>query len=314
MLARRKRPMGYHLWRPCVTERDRNEHVDQTRRDHDADAAASPRGSTQDETDSRQNKQIQALDRKVVWAWVFGPGIAVIAVLFTGLQWKTSAEQLKLAEEQLADAKRAATGADASLAEQREIAKRQARASEDAAAAMERSAAASEASAHSSSRLAESGQASLLATQRSIRLDQRAWIGLKGIRDLRIEVGKPPSGTLVFVNTGKTPALEAAVSSYVEYVPPGATPRPEAPGDSIDEVSLTVIHPNQESWSVLRGSYLTWTDEMSDAVALRTGNLYVRARITYVDIFGVRHETRYCGVVARDLGSVGACGTGNTAD
>jgi len=172
---------------------------------------------------------------------------------------------------------------------------------------------AAETSAKNSDRIARGSEAAVGATQASMRLDQRAWIGFKGFRDLHLEIGKPPSVTIVFVNTGKTPAVGARISSYIEYVPPHNSPSQQAPG-SIDEASNAIIHPGQETWSVLNKSDFLLTSAIADAIALRTGNLYVRTVITYDDIFAKHHATHYCGIASRDLTSIGSCANGNYSD
>jgi hypothetical protein len=236
--------------------------------------------------------------------------VAVIAtMIFVGLQWREMGRQYAVMAKQLAEMH--TTGQDThTLAQQTTTLAEQ---TKSLAGSAKTAADAAKTSANNSDRIARGSEAAVKTAQASMRLDQRAWIGIKGVRDLHLEIGHAPSLTVVFINTGKTPAIKATISSYIEYVPPHERAAENVPG-SVDEASNTTISPGEEQWSVLNKSQLVLTSAIADAIALRTGNLYVRSVITYDDIFARHHSTHYCGVASRDLSSIGSCADGNYSD
>lgn len=132
------------------------------------------------------------------------------------------------------------------------------------------------------------------------RLEYRAWIGvMKGIPDQMslVVIGGQPACRMEFTNTGKTPALDVSIQHSMY---------PGAPLADIEVIampledkaqyppkSLGAVPPNGE---IAVNSHCNGTLSNKFKTEIEEGRiiLYAFGRVSYRDIFGVEHTTRYC--------------------
>ena len=271
-----------------------------------------PRGETaQRSTDREQNEQIEKLKRNVVIAVVisiFGPIVAILGVVFAGLQWD-------VARKALDDSQKAGVDAQKNTERSLVIAESQARSMKTLADANKAMADASKLSAQNSERIAQSGEHSAAFASESVRLDQRAWVGVRGIIPAEFEIGKPLKVGIIITNTGKTPALRVSYHKWGKFAPFGEPPPPEPTrhdtGDS-GVRSVQVLQPNQDTILTVTSGWLV-TQQHIDEVRAK-GRYYFRARIAYDDIFGRTHRTEYCGFLNIDMRTLDYCDSSSFAD
>jgi hypothetical protein len=205
-------------------------------------------------------------------------------------------QQTKLLQEQLADSRKAAAEGD-------KVTERQLKIAESQADSLAKLAHASKVSADNSDRIARGSEAAVNAAQESVRLDQRAWIGVTNITGKPV-VGEPLKIRVMYQNTGRTPATAAKKLCFVAVADRGKQPV-FPPFDktmpAADQVlSRSVIPPNGSN-NVTGSLYLKatlapypFTQANVESVTNGTVVLYVRALITYDDIFGRHHWVTAC--------------------
>jgi hypothetical protein len=144
------------------------------------------------------------------------------------------------------------------------------------------------------------------------RLDQRAWISLKGLKfDNELKAGVLNPFRLTFTNSGKTPA---------QYVRLKYTSHMHIPGKP-DVVST---HLADEEYSLGPGREAEFRFHtvppklnQTDVNGFESGTfiLTCSGEVTYQDIFGKLHKTAFCGFYKPDLRpSFALCSSGNYAD
>ena len=118
------------------------------------------------------------------------------------------------------------------------------------------------------------------------QIDQRAWIGVKGIEGVRYKVGDKILIPVLLQNTGKTPALHVEASMFVDVLPKGVEPNYDrtAPPESSSSVS-----PNSE-FTMPAGSTDPLDQTTDNDRANRT--LWVYGTVTYYDIFNSKSVRR----------------------
>ena len=171
---------------------------------------------------------------------------------------------------------------------------------------------------------ATSAANSIKATQEAMRLDQRAWVtASKIVTTPKLEAKNGADFTIevVFKNTGKTPAKNAIMRQWWEFVPKGGIPK-----YAIIPVttSRALVAPNGEYFSdvtPLRKYFNAVTQEPIGESFLKqftSGNivLYIHGRADYDDIFGCPHWTIFCSYLAfeGDHINVVVCPEHNDAD
>jgi hypothetical protein len=155
--------------------------------------------------------------------------------------------------------------------------------------------------------------------KRQLTLDQRAWVTVSEIKLLApLKVGERPTLQVKFLNSGRTPALDAhgagvvfikdsvKESELVENVLSGG------------ENSHAVIGPNDISYVYIKRSEALENDETFKAIEDgKIRRLFVFGVVWYKDIFGYTHKTRYCYSIFGEIlqrGDFMAYGIGNSAD
>lgn len=139
-------------------------------------------------------------------------------------------------------------------------------------------------------------QAALKATLDNSRLDQRAWVGVK---ELHLTEALTANKHIEFVvevqNMGKTPGLNVTTRTQFSMDPPIDL-------KSIDllgvDLGNRVVPPGTESYPsivVFPGDRVLTEEEVA-VLKKRKTPLYLFGLITYEDIFGEFHRTRFCGV------------------
>jgi hypothetical protein len=142
----------------------------------------------------------------------------------------------------------------------------------------------------------------------NFRRDERAWIGFSFVPgSLTFTVGQPFSVPTLLINTGKTPAKNVEGNIVVgvfergkpldfAYTPGHANYRIAAgtifPNGSITESFQAMRHGEQRAEAIVIDKPMLTELLSSDKLVI------VHGTITYGDIFGVQHWTRYCRVVS----------------
>lgn len=142
-------------------------------------------------------------------------------------------------------------------------------------------------------------------TQRNSRLDQRAWVTVSEITPSD-ETKSPWEISIVFKNTGRTPAKSFEVQLAGEPVAKGG--RPKATEDTYP--GHGIIAPDGFVHSGLSSSTpYNW----------ETTDLVIHGKISYDSIFGHRHWTQFCYYfipksASRTKGGFTPCDQGNDVD
>jgi hypothetical protein len=154
----------------------------------------------------------------------------------------------------------------------------------------------------------------LTATQESMRLDQRAWVGPSDSpppRDLRVG-GKPTFSVIIF-NTGKTPALHMKES--VIWTPAFAgEPFKPIYGKNAPQRSASALFPNHGVIASSRGQSILTQANIDD---LKAGKyiIWFYGSISYDDTFAKPHHTFFCFFyTGEDFTAPKTCATYNDAD
>lgn len=136
-------------------------------------------------------------------------------------------------------------------------------------------------------------------TAKTMRVDQRAWVGFSEIESYVLEDGKPFAITIPLKNTGKTPAIKASAGLAPTIDKTGNRPD----GDTVlarwmgtPGVVLLLPGQNQEMHT---GLHLQSADGglpegTLDKLKSQEMTIWVFGKVTYADIFGFQHWTRYC--------------------
>jgi hypothetical protein len=128
----------------------------------------------------------------------------------------------------------------------------------------------------------------------NFRIDQRAWIGATSIGPIPA-VGKPLTVTIMFRNTGKTPAIKVSPYYNYQFVKKGAKFRFDVKRTYGNEL----VAPNADAPGTisLADGRIAWSQ--TDDLRARAGDigLYFFGQIWYADIFKREHWLRFCYLV-----------------
>lgn len=145
------------------------------------------------------------------------------------------------------------------------------------------------------------------------QLDQRAWVGpVEAIIPKTGERPEPHLGVKI-VNSGKTPARKVLAKISTQYLSAETEFAPSYKDDPV-EPSVSVIQPGMWINLFSRATLGTMTSQEMDGVRAGRNRLYLYGLITYEDIFGRPHSTRFCLYLQSDLSGFNACSTYNDAD
>ena len=142
----------------------------------------------------------------------------------------------------------------------------------------------------------ETGRA-IARTDASIKLDQRAWIGVTSVSG-KPEVGKQLAITVTFQNTGKTPAKNTNIAAVVE--PAHENKAPDFTLEKrVRRESKGLVTPQGETFSTLViVNEDSPSGELNDAALkdITEGELriYAHGIVEYDDVFGTHHWATYC--------------------
>ena len=168
----------------------------------------------------------------------------------------------------------------------------------------------------------ETGRAIAL-TDASIKLDQRAWIGVTSVSG-KPEVGKQLTITVTFKNTGKTPAKNTNIAAVVE-----PARQNKAPDFTIENrvrrESRGLVTPQGETFSILViANEYSPSGELNDAALkdITEGKLriYAHGIVEYDDVFRTHHWVTYCfylnpsGKTGKGYSGYSACKEHNDTD
>jgi hypothetical protein len=159
-----------------------------------------------------------------------------------------------------------------------------------------------------------------LAMDKTMKIDQRAWVGVKQINGT-VEPGKAFNPYAVATNYGKTPALEVTDYAVMAFE--------EKPIDDVaDFIKKSKHNPKILDGGAIFptanlniGGYGETSPDVTAAriLAIEGGRLYFYffGEIHYKDIFGDWHGTHFCGLWLRDqnaFATTGGCSTYNDAN
>lgn len=168
-------------------------------------------------------------------------------------------------------------------------------------------------SADASTLIVENAKKSIEIMQSNIRLEQRAWVGpVEAIMPKAGEKPEPHLGVKI-MNSGKTPARRLLTKISTQYLPAEAEFAPSYKDDSV-KPGVSVIQPGMRINLFSLATLGVMTPQEIDGVRTGRNILYLYGLITYEDIFGRPHSTRFCLYLQSDLSGFSACSTYNDAD
>jgi hypothetical protein len=161
-------------------------------------------------------------------------------------------------------------------------------------------------------KMANSSEESIKETRRAFQIEQRAWVGFSGIGD-KPELGKPYTITVQFGNTGRTPAI--GIRSQIMSVP---IPRGQEPDFTYADPpeSQAVLQPNGQfivSWKATKVGEV-FNQATLESLKSGTVRLYVYGHVSYDDVFGGQHWTRFCLHLRGDMDGFTHCKKYNEID
>lgn len=174
----------------------------------------------------------------------------------------------------------------------------------------------------------EAAQESVMAIQRQMRQDQRAWIDIE-FGTFHWAPNEPLRVPFTLVNTGRTPARDVKGTAVVEKIARGQKPNFGDSRKPVNDFGNRSLFPNspEQNFGFQSLQYKANTKEIgarrmsaADIAEITTGRAYiaVHGMITCQDIFKTRHWLKYCGYSAEDLilvqDSIKACTDYNDVD
>jgi hypothetical protein len=149
----------------------------------------------------------------------------------------------------------------------------------------------------------QTAQNAVEATQDQMRLDQRSWIGIKGVHGTK-PTSKVSMATFVDVtNTGHTPANNVIVYPSFMFALPGDTISFK---DTNDAMRLGLLSPGTERTITFNASENKIVGKQPPNFFL-SRKVYAFGKITYSDIFGRCHWVTYCAHVSNDWNTYQFC-------
>jgi uncharacterized repeat protein (TIGR01451 family) len=163
--------------------------------------------------------------------------------------------------------------------------------------------------ARESKRSADDADKSLSLARGAMQLEERPWVGAIDLKNLKIKVGEQVTYSLVFSNSGKTPALHLRAKVRASIYPKGIDFVPTYNPIPETTVSDTQLQPGGQfvSISSLNNPAFALTQAQYDGLTSGAATLYIYEKVTYKDVFGKSHETNVCFFVLRDLSDAHSC-------
>jgi len=154
--------------------------------------------------------------------------------------------------------------------------------------------------------------ATLLVVTYQMVIQTRAWITIKGAELIEIKENKPITAKVVFINSGKSPALDTTIHSNINiYYNPIPDPLPY--GNSKGPVAHNVLGPDNTFGNIITKKEDLASQELQGILDDKA-SIYVYGVIEYRDIFKFKRQTKYCMVSRRGSLSFVACENHNTAN
>jgi len=157
--------------------------------------------------------------------------------------------------------------------------------------------------------------------ERNAHLDQRAWVTIKIMRLLEYPtLDKEVPIEIIFIDTGKTPALSVGVATrcFTGMTSTGILEEYLTVNPTNREVSRAIIGPNVEFSSIVRNPVVIQNKQQIDDLEDGFLTLYVVGFVEYSDVFEKVHHTRFAfrisGKKQLDKTFFEACEIGNKAD
>jgi hypothetical protein len=145
------------------------------------------------------------------------------------------------------------------------------------------------------------------------RLDQRAWVGpVEALMPKSAESPEPHLGVKI-MNSGKTPARKLRSQISTQYLPAGAEFVPIYKDVSM-KPSISVIQPGMRINLLSLATLGIMTRQEMDGVRAGRNILYLYGLLTYEDIFGRPHWTKFCLYLQKDLTGFSVCDIYNDAN
>lgn len=218
-----------------------------------------------------------AIAKKTYRLTKFGFWIALGAAVFVGVQVREMTNQSEILASQSEGANAGALMDEMNTRRQLAIAQQQAKAAQDGVDAI----------------------------RKQMRQDQRAWIKITSNDPMGTGGGYPVVTPVHIINTGKTPALNYVLESLIKILPIKQEPVFDYSQGDHGRNNGGILYP-ADTRDMEASTYAkdAWTKPQPEKLALsRTdyerflaGKNYiiVYARVTYWDIFGVKHWTHFC--------------------
>lgn len=176
--------------------------------------------------------------------------------------------------------------------------------------------------ADTSTEMVKQSQTALDATIAHSHLEQRAWVGITNLAsptfnegDLKVFVkeGHQTKLNFVFINTGKTPAINVQANINTHMLESGTNPPSANFPDESDRG--TVLQPGMEILNDItmprnRNATKKEVDDLINEKAV----LYITGSVTYRDIFKKSHWSTFCLQLRPDRTAFNWCKTGNETD
>lgn len=147
------------------------------------------------------------------------------------------------------------------------------------------------------------------------RLDQRAWLGVKGMSITTLEAGKKVSVAVEITNTGKTIARSSKTFSSLKFsLAPIDIPTFAVSGERrLPKPTPAVFFPGV-LFAMNSSSDENASEEDVKLIKARTMLIYVFGELEYADVFGQNHRILYCGIYQPSRSSFDSCSNYNEAD
>jgi len=147
-------------------------------------------------------------------------------------------------------------------------------------------------------------------TRDAVRLDERAWVVVKGTRGAP-ELNKVWQLETVFTNTGRTPSKDTRISCNIEAQPPGAPYK----FNEVKPGAPVLMVPGQEDYCVLYPTVPPVINpDALDKIRNRKLVIALFGTVTYKDIFNKAHWYKFCRQMKPDGNNWENCDTGNGDD
>ena len=128
-------------------------------------------------------------------------------------------------------------------------------------------------------------------TQRTARLQQRAWVGVHNITGTGPIPNQPFSITIQIRNTGKTPARKVRTSIYFQDLNAGEIP--DFSNDSSTPYGVKSLAPDERDDRTI-DVFTPVTQAQLDDWKFQKKVFWIAGKIFYQDIFGCEHWTTFC--------------------